>query len=301
MSRRPGQLLLLESSSCPLDDTSVGLRRHRNQSATGTGSDSQSITGTYRTPLSSWTNHIFGTTAPSVLLSCVLLPPSVGLFLMLSLASSPSSVYLSLSGKKERKKKTGWNTWTEKKWDRREDARTSAPLASGWPAKIPAHTNNRSLKTPRDYNSNLFLLHWCHWKGTVCLLFKHFSTAHKHTPQRCTLTLKHPLQTLLVSLYPSCLEITCRPSRGHSHSCQVVKIFQTAVLSTSKSFIHNSRRGLGLLLLATVAGKLGSSLKLTYWGEIIHTFQYFKRWQPVEVLTNHIKGEWQSMNHKSHA
>lgn len=221
---------------------------------------------------------------------------------MLSLASSPSLCLPLLIWKKKNEKKTGWNTWKEKKkQDRREDTRTSAPLASGWPAEIPAHTNNRSLKTPRDYNSNLFLLHWCHWKGTVCLLFKHLNAAHKHTPQRRSLTLKHPLQTVLVSLYPSCLGITCRPSGGHSRSRQAVKIFQTAVLSTSKSFIHNSRRGLGLLLLATVAGKLGSSLKLTYWGEIIHTFQYFIRWQPIEILTNHIKGEWQSMSHKSHA
>ncbi len=45
----------------------------------------------------------------------------------------------------------------KKERDRREDTRTSAPLAFGWPARIPAHTHNRSLKTPQDYYSSLFL------------------------------------------------------------------------------------------------------------------------------------------------
>lgn len=63
----------LESSPCPLDDTVVGQRRHRSESTTGRGSDSQSVIGTYRTPVSDPANHILGFTVLSVSLRCVLL------------------------------------------------------------------------------------------------------------------------------------------------------------------------------------------------------------------------------------
>lgn len=101
----------LEFSPCPLDDTTVGLRHHHNQSVTGTGSDSQSITGTYRLPLSGPTNHIFGPTVPSVSLSCALLSFPICLprcwplsHLRLSSMSSPDSVYLSFFLEKDRRK-----------------------------------------------------------------------------------------------------------------------------------------------------------------------------------------------------
>lgn len=136
----PWSLPGLESSPCPLDDTAVGLWHHHNQSATGMGSESQSITGTYRPPLSGPANHIFGTTVPSVSLSCVLLPLSFPIYhprcwpLSHLVLSSVSSVYLSSSGRKR-----GQNTCEERKErDRWEDIRTSAPLAFGWPARIPA-------------------------------------------------------------------------------------------------------------------------------------------------------------------
>lgn len=138
MLQRLGHLLVSMSSSCPLDDTAVGLRHHYNQSATGRRSDSQSVTGTYRTPLSGPTNHIFGTTVPSVSLSCILLPlwspefshPLISILYLL--CSSP------FSGKRKKEKKV-----TLKYLKRKNESRYKC-------SSIPAHTNNMSLKTPRD-------------------------------------------------------------------------------------------------------------------------------------------------------
>lgn len=90
----------LESSPCPLDDTVVGQRRHYSESTTGRRSDSQSVTGTYRTPVSDPANHILGITVQSVSLCCVLLSVwfPISSFLSSSLLASewPEPYYCSV-------------------------------------------------------------------------------------------------------------------------------------------------------------------------------------------------------------
>lgn len=60
----------LESSPCPLDDTVVGQHRHYSESTTGRRSDSQSVIGTYRTPVSDPANYILGITAVCIAVLC---------------------------------------------------------------------------------------------------------------------------------------------------------------------------------------------------------------------------------------
>lgn len=149
-----GHLLVESFPPCLLDDTAVGLGHHHNQSATGWRSDSQSVTGTYRNPLSSPTNHLFGTRVASLSLTCVLFrlvfPTCLSfmsdlLFGCLILSCFPRSVYLFLEMGRY------WATMRylkKNEQDRWADMRTSAPLALGWAAAFSVCTKNRSLEEP---------------------------------------------------------------------------------------------------------------------------------------------------------
>lgn len=156
MWQHPGHFL--ECSFCLLDDTAVGLQHHHNQSATGTVSDNQSITGTYRLSLSGPTNHLFGTTMPSVSLSCILLSRShfqyVPLLMSHSLLESvscPHSVYLSFFFWRWK----GIPARTKKDKKRAIEGQVLLqPLAD---LSRFLHTHTQRLKTPWDYYSCFFL------------------------------------------------------------------------------------------------------------------------------------------------
>lgn len=107
--------------------------------------------------------------------------------LILSSVSSPHFFFLEKQWKSDKIPE-------KKEWHRRDETRTSAPLSFGWPARIPAHIHNRSLKTPWDYYSSLFLWTDVTGKEQSPSSLNISARAHKHT-EMYTYTQTHTLNT----------------------------------------------------------------------------------------------------------
>lgn len=138
-------------------------------------------------------------------------------------------------------------------------------------------------------------LNWCHWKGTVSLLFKHFSSAHKHT-EVYTYTQTHTLNTDSHDLscflcLCQCLFI-CHVSTSLTGQTELTGTFYRSLfffflplpsrtgLSTLKSFIS-----------ITVAVEI-------YWKEMIHILQsqVYSDYKYSCIFPFASKGKWQSMS-----